>query len=72
MLEIAFTNRFAFGDSPATYFAGRSVMITELHPSDVVLLALAAGTLDKEQRIAIDDLGTLSQIYEDVIRRRIG
>ena len=30
-------------------------MTTELHPSDVVLLAFAAGTLDAAQRVAIDD-----------------
>ncbi len=30
-------------------------MTTELHPSDVVLLAFAAGTLDAAQRRAIDD-----------------
>lgn len=30
-------------------------MTTELHPSDVALLAFAAGTLDKEQRVATDD-----------------
>jgi AraC family transcriptional regulator, ethanolamine operon transcriptional activator len=29
--------------------------MSELHPSDVVLLALAAGTLDEVQRVAIDD-----------------
>lgn len=31
------------------------VMTTELHPSDVVLLVFAAGTLDAAQRLAIDD-----------------
>jgi hypothetical protein len=43
------------GDKPATHFAGRIVMTTELHPSDVALFALAAGTLDDVQHVTIDD-----------------
>src|SRR5271166_5123447 len=40
---------FAAGDRPVARPFGRNVMMTEHHPSDVVLLALAAGTLEAQR-----------------------
>ena len=42
---------FAAGDNPAAFPSGRNVMTAEHHPSDVVLFALAAGTLDETERV---------------------